>query len=667
MATIPDKLRRLEKLAAADAARDPKAHGELLKGIDDLLLAAETPIETTSRLNFQPLQNICIRVAIEKGWLHIIASNDGGSVTAKQLSQKTAVDEIFVARVMRVLTAIGLCDEVGIQTYAPNARTHFKILPGSIGAEKHHFDLDFAMGGRLKNYMRGPGIHQFGDNPGEVTLFQYAHGTKTIFGFMEKDSEQKECFDDYMRSRREAEAPQWFDIYPAATEFSDARRDPDAILLVDIGGGPGQELERFREKNPHVPGRCVLQDLPVTLRRIDKMADGIEAMEYDFFTPQPLKGARAYFLRDVLHNWSDVYSKKILSRVVEAMDPEYSTLLVDDYVLGNVDVSLREAEMDVLMWLHTSGIERTLRHWTALFGSVGLEIIKIWSIEGAITPDLAVSGLLPNPIHSTNFTDRLASIPPDFNIELQIQQKSPVPPEACFTNIVAALLDVALGDFRANMEVATYRTTRFPTPIIKLGAPKHQEYVARRYIVWGLYLSALYLHLHNAFHLVFFSLQYKGVEVAGICIGAPALAGERNETAALTPAENVNIVLDFAYFGGTLELGRDSVFMIMIASLMEAAPSAESDLIYETIINYLHDEPAAFIATPTRAARSGKGQVFTNRMLLEALARSAEFYNSHGKWRQVEVNITAGGVMVAQAAFVQRSNLAAWSANVAEA
>ncbi len=53
MTAVLDELRRLEKLAAADAAGDAKAHGELLKGIGTLLLAAETPLETTSRLNFQ--------------------------------------------------------------------------------------------------------------------------------------------------------------------------------------------------------------------------------------------------------------------------------------------------------------------------------------------------------------------------------------------------------------------------------------------------------------------------------------------------------------------------------------------------------------------------------------------------------------------------------------
>ena len=40
---------------------------------------------------------------------------------------------------MRVLTAIGLCDEHAAQAYKANANTNFKVLPGSIGAEKHQF------------------------------------------------------------------------------------------------------------------------------------------------------------------------------------------------------------------------------------------------------------------------------------------------------------------------------------------------------------------------------------------------------------------------------------------------------------------------------------------------------------------------------------------------
>ncbi|KAJ5089736.1 hypothetical protein N7532_008420 [Penicillium argentinense] len=377
--SVSDALARVQKFAAAEAAGDKDAHAALLKSIRELQLAAETPLETTSRMNFQIMQNISIRVAIENRFLHAIADRGGQSISASEIARQTLSDLLLTVRVLRVLTAIGLCDEVGTQLYAANKNTHFKILPGSIAAEKHHFDLDFGMGGKLVEYMRGPGIQQFADEPDAVTLFKYAHGTDVIFGLLEENAEQKQAFDDYMAARRVDDMPQWFEIYPAAEKLNDLRQDPNIPLMVDVGGGPGQELARFKERYPKIPGRFVLQDLPLTLQRIQGLPSGIETMEYDFFTSQPVKGSRIYFLRDVLHNWSDAKSAQILFRIVEAMDPEYSTLLIDDYVLPDTDADLRAAEMDILMWLHTAGLERTVSQWKRLFDTVGLELIQIWS------------------------------------------------------------------------------------------------------------------------------------------------------------------------------------------------------------------------------------------------------------------------------------------------
>lgn len=90
-------------------------------------------------------------------------------------------------------------------------------------------------------------------------------------------------------------------------------------------------------------------------------------------------GSRLYFLRDVMHNWSDAKCAKILVRIVEAMDPEYFTLLIDDYVLPDTRAELRASEMDILMWLHTAGVERTVSQWKNLLNKVGLELVQIWS------------------------------------------------------------------------------------------------------------------------------------------------------------------------------------------------------------------------------------------------------------------------------------------------
>ncbi|THC94221.1 hypothetical protein EYZ11_006320 [Aspergillus tanneri] len=398
--TIFDDIATVQQLAQAEAIGDRHAHGRLLSAIRQLQLTAETPVETTSRLNFQIMQNICVRVAIERRFLHVIVEE--GPITATEMAHRTNTNELLIVRVMRVLTAIGFADETGHQTYTPNEVTRFEILPGSIAAVKHHFEPDFGMGAKLIDYFRGPGVSQFADEPDQITLFRYAHGFDKIFGMLEVNPEQKDAFDGYMAARRLVHQPQWFEIYPAAEKLRSAPPEeldnaasPDVALLVDVGGGPGQEMERFRQRYPEIHGRIVLQDLPLTLNRIEKVPEGIELMEHDFFTPQPVKGARAYFFRQVIHNWSDAKSTQILSHIADAMD-EYSTLLIDDYVLPDTGAELRAAEMDILMWLHTAGLERTVSQWKNLFHTAGLELVKIWNTDKGEESVLEVRKKKPN-------------------------------------------------------------------------------------------------------------------------------------------------------------------------------------------------------------------------------------------------------------------------------
>ncbi|KAM0096265.1 hypothetical protein ACP6JD_000023 [Aspergillus fumigatus] len=383
--TIFDEIKHVQRLAEAEAAGDPNAHNQLLAAIRKLQLAAEKPIDTTSRVNFQvgPMANRKEAAARDSGeeWrTHHIDRTVACALHASLRIESNTHPNASV-RVMRVLTAIGFAIETANQTYAANDTTHFEILPGSIAAVKHHFEPDFGMGAKLVEYMRGPGISQFADEPGQQTLFKYAHGFDKIFGMLEQNPEQKQAFDDYMASRRLINQPQWFEIYPAAEKLRPVRDSPDSVLLVDVGGGPGQEMSRFRQRHPDVPGRLILQDLPLTLNRLETIPEGIEPMEHDFFNPQPVKGARAYFFRQVLHNWSDAKSKQILSHIADVMEPGYSTLLIDDYVLPDTGAELRAAEMDILMWLHTAGLERTVSQWRALFDAVGLELVQIWNTD----------------------------------------------------------------------------------------------------------------------------------------------------------------------------------------------------------------------------------------------------------------------------------------------
>jgi hypothetical protein len=112
--------------------------------------------------------------------------------------------------------------------------------------------------------------------------------------------------------------------------------DGDASTLIDVGGGVGQNLQDFTQDVPQYKGQLVLQELPGVIGAAKAAGVGddqrIELQEHDFFTPQPIRGARAYFLRSVLHDWPDEQCRQILGNLKDVMTPGYSKILLSECV-----------------------------------------------------------------------------------------------------------------------------------------------------------------------------------------------------------------------------------------------------------------------------------------------------------------------------------------------
>lgn len=86
----------------------------------------------------------------------------------------------------------------------------------------------------------------------------------------------------------------WYDNFPPENlAAKGANTDVASVLMVDVGGGRGHELKDFRKRYPGMAGRLVLEDLPETINDIARLDESIERIEYDFFTPQPVKGETA--------------------------------------------------------------------------------------------------------------------------------------------------------------------------------------------------------------------------------------------------------------------------------------------------------------------------------------------------------------------------------------
>ncbi|KAK7723388.1 hypothetical protein SLS57_004582 [Botryosphaeria dothidea] len=162
------------------------------------------------------------------------------------------------------------------------------------------------------------------------------------------------------------------------------RVSDDTALVVDVGGGQGQALRQIMQECPDIPAeRLVLQDLPSVIEDA-KVRDfpelrGVQKMPHNFFEEQPVKGALVYYIRRVMHNWSDRNNCRILGHVRDVMTPA-SRILITEQVVANPPPP--EATWLDLLMMGLGSKQRTEKDWYSLAGAAGLELVRIWKSPG---------------------------------------------------------------------------------------------------------------------------------------------------------------------------------------------------------------------------------------------------------------------------------------------
>lgn len=140
----------------------------------------------------------------------------------------------------------------------------------------------------------------------------------------------------------------------------------------------GLLVGEIRQRNPEIKGQFIVQDLPSTFEAVPTPPTGVNFMNYDIFTLQPVKDANVYHYRHIFHNWSDDDCTTILGQIVPLLKTQAnSKLLLVDMVLPDSNGTMQEAIMDITMF-PMGGMERTESQWTKLLARSGLGIKKIW-------------------------------------------------------------------------------------------------------------------------------------------------------------------------------------------------------------------------------------------------------------------------------------------------
>ena len=148
--------------------------------------------------------------------------------------------------------------------------------------------MAFPTAAKLPDYLHSVG-YKNPENP-VASPFAYIFGAP-VFEWIKQNPVEQAVFNAYMAARRKGR-PSWFDIFPVEESLGPEwlGGNADAVLLVDVGGNCGQDLIKFEERYPGIPGRLILEDLPQVVADLHLNHKRIEPIAYDFCTPQPVKG-----------------------------------------------------------------------------------------------------------------------------------------------------------------------------------------------------------------------------------------------------------------------------------------------------------------------------------------------------------------------------------------
>ncbi|KAF6238850.1 hypothetical protein HO173_002722 [Letharia columbiana] len=360
----------------ADAA-DESGRRKLQTVLRDLTYSLEGSDDTVHRLGYYHLQTSAVRVGFDLKLFDLLTASES-PLGVGDLAGSTGADRLLLGRLLRYLSSVGIINETREDTFAANNVSRNLAIKGNQAGINHCFETIGPQYQELPRFLEKIKYQDISDYYHSV--FQDAWKTELgAFEWFESHPKNLEYFNQYMASRREG-AETWLSVYPVEEETKSS--NPEAPVFVNVGGGIGHQCAEFKAQYPQVAGRVILQDLPHTIDRALQTL-GVENMVHNFFEPQPVKGAKFYFLRGVLHNHSDERVRLILRSIMTAMGKD-SVLLIDEIVLPNAHVDWHVTSIDLSMMCAFGARERTETQWLEILESVGLKIAKKLTYKPAV-------------------------------------------------------------------------------------------------------------------------------------------------------------------------------------------------------------------------------------------------------------------------------------------
>jgi hypothetical protein len=192
-----------------------------------------------------------------------------------------------------------------------------------------------------------------------------------IWGYFSSHSEEGAIFDQAMFAKAHGQVAS----VVASYDFSGSR------TIGDIGGGRGHLLQAVLAHAPAARG--VLFDRPRVVEQVASIAsDRLTLRSGDFFT-DALPACDTYLLMEVIHDWDDDHSIRILRQVHSAAPPRARVLLIEALVPEGPGPSWART-LDLWM-LTITGKQRTLQEYASLLSRAGFEHTRAIDTPGGVS------------------------------------------------------------------------------------------------------------------------------------------------------------------------------------------------------------------------------------------------------------------------------------------
>lgn len=296
--------------------------------------------------------------------LGIAALVNDGPRSVSELAEATQTDAHSLMRLLRALESIGIFAEVEPDCFAQTPLS--ALLQPDVPGSMYHVAL---LHGEQWQWHVWEGA-DYTLQTGQPT-FSRIFGAEMFQYFTQQNPQAAKVFNDSMTGFSEQ-----VNMPIANADYDFGSLD----TLVDIGGGMGTQLMTLLKVHPTIR-KGILFDRPPVIAQAQAaiaasgLSDRCELVAGNFFEGVP-QGADAYFMKQIIKDWSDEQCIKLLSSCRQAMKHGGRVLVAEVVLLPGRETSIQKF-IDLQLMILSPGQERTETQYRRLFEAAGFTLARI--------------------------------------------------------------------------------------------------------------------------------------------------------------------------------------------------------------------------------------------------------------------------------------------------